>query len=235
MEEQKDYIAEAKRIAEEIKATEEHILELDREEKSQKKHVEDLKVQYKEVFIKANIDRLVAFKEECKKRCGKVSGQVQLLQNEKHVLRLQLKNEIDGRTFNDKVQEISKKCKKIRELYDTYYNNSIADMIGITNYDSNIIHEFIFGSWKDNAESKKEVTIENVFNHRLEILANPADFSQKITHFSAGGLGACAYNKDVTVAELVRCWEFDEFKFVCPKTGETAFIYQFAGHVSAGG
>ena len=220
MEEQKDYIAEAKRIAEEIKATEEHILELDREEKSQKKHVEDLKVQYKEVFIKANIDRLVAFKEECKKRCGKVSGQVQLLQNEKHVLRLQLKNEIDGRTFNDKVQEISKKCKKIRELYDTYYNN---------------IHEFIFGSWKDNAESKKEVTIENVFNHRLEILANPADFSQKITHFSAGGLGACAYNKDVTVAELVRCWEFDEFKFVCPKTGETAFIYQFAGHVSAGG
>ena len=187
MEEQKDYIAEAKHIAEEIKATEEHILELDREEKFQKKHVEDLKVQYKEVFIKANIDRLTAFKEECKKRGDKASEQVQLLQNEKHVLRLQLKNEIDGRTFNDKVQEISKKCKKIRELYDTYYNNSIADMIGITNYDSNIIHEFIFGSWKDNAESKKEVTIENVFNHRLEILANPADFSQKITHFSAGG------------------------------------------------
>jgi hypothetical protein len=39
----------------------------------------------------------------------------------------------------------------------------------------------------------------------------------------------------VTVAELVRCWEFDEFKFVCPESGETAFIYQFAGHVSAGG
>ena len=109
MEEQKDYIAEAKRIAEEIKATEEHILELDREEKFQKKHVEDLKVQYKEVFIKANIDRLTAFKEECKKRGDKASEQVQLLQNEKHVLRLQLKNEIDGRTFNDKVQEISKK------------------------------------------------------------------------------------------------------------------------------
>ena len=235
MEEQKDYIAEAKRIAEEIKATEEHILELDREEKSQKKHVEDLKVQYKEVFIKANIDRLAAFKEECKKRCGKVSGQVQLLQNEKHVLRLQLKNEIDGRTFNDKVQEISKKCKKIRELYDTYFNNSIANMVGITNYDSIIIREFIFGSWKDNAESKKEVTIENIFNHRLEILANPADFSQKITHFSAGGLGACVYNTDVTVAELVRCWEFDEFKFVCPESGETAFIYQFAGHVGSGG
>lgn len=235
MEEQKDYIAEAKRIAEEIKATEEHILELNHEEKSQKKHVEDLKVQYKEVFIKANIDRLAAFKEECKKRCDKASEQVQLLQNEKHVLRLQLKNEIDGRTFNDKVQEISKKCKKIRELYDTYFNNSIANMVGITNYDSIIIREFIFGSWKDNAESKKEVTIENIFNHRLEILANPADFSQKITHFSAGGLGACVYNTDVTVAELVRCWEFDEFKFVCPESGETAFIYQFAGHVGSGG
>ena len=47
MEEQRDYIAEAKRIAEEIKATEEHIMELYREEKSQEKHVEDLKVQYK--------------------------------------------------------------------------------------------------------------------------------------------------------------------------------------------
>lgn len=235
MEEQKDYIAEAKRIAEEIKAAEEHILELDRDRTSQKKHVEDLKVQYKEVFIKANIDRLTAFKEECKKRGEKASEQVQLLQNEKHVLRLQLKNEIDGRTFNDKVQEISKKCKKIRELYDTYYNHSIADMVGITSYDSHIIREFIFGSWKDEAESKKEMTIENVFNHRLEILANPADFSQKITHFSAGGLGVCAYNKDVTVAELVRCWEYDEFKFVCPKSGETAFIYQFAGHVGAGG
>ena len=235
MEEQKDYIAEAKRIAEEIEATEEHILELDRDRTSQKKHVEDLKVQYKEVFIKANIDRLTAFKEECKKRGEKASEQVQLLQNEKHVLRLQLKNEIDGRTYNDKVQEISKKCKKIRELYDTYFNNSIADMVGITSYDSYIIREFIFGSWKDNAESKKEMTIENVFNHRLEILANPADFSQKITHFSAGGLGACAYNKYVTVAELVRCWEFDEFKFVCPESGETAFIYQFAGHVGQGG
>ena len=97
------------------------------------------------------------------------------------------------------------------------------------------IRELIFGSWKDNAESMKEMTIENVFIHRLEILANPADFSQKITHFSAGGLGACAYNKDVTVAELVRCWEFDEFKFVCPESGETAFIYQFAGHVGSGG
>ncbi len=95
--------------------------------------------------------------------------------------------------------------------------------------------EFIFGSWKDNAESKKEMTIENVFIHRLEILANPADFSQKITHFSAGGLGACAYNKDVTVAELVRCWEFEEFQFACPESGETAYIYQFAGHVGAGG
>ena len=235
MEEQKDYIAEAKRIAAEIETTEKHIEELYREAKSQKKHVEDLMVQYKEVFIKANLDRLAAFKEECKKRRDKADEQVQLLQNEKHLLRLQLKTEIDGRTFNDKVQEISRKCKKIRELYDTYYNNSIADMVGITSYDSSIIREFIFGSWKDNAESMKEVTIENVFIHRLEILANPADFSQQITHFSAGGLGACAYNKYVTVAELVRCWEYDEFKFVCPECGETAFIYQFAGHVNGGG
>ena len=232
MEEQKYHISEAKQIAEEIKATEGHVQELYNEQQSLKRHVEDLKVQYKEVFIKANLDRLTTFKKECRERADKANEQVRLLQNERHVLRLQLKKEIDGRTFNDRVQEISTKCRKIRESYDTYYNNSIADMVGITSYDSNIIKEFIFGSWRDNVES--EMTIENVFNHRLEILANPVDFSQKITHFSAGGLGACAYNKYVTIAELVRCWEYDEFQFVCPESGETAFIYQFAGHVGGG-
>ena len=235
MEEQKSHITEAKRIAAEIEATEKHLEELRHEVNSQRKHVEDLRAQYQEVFIEANLERLTAFKEECKKRHDEAEELVQLLQNEKHLLRLQLKTEIEGRTFNDKVQEISKKCKEIRELYDTYYNKSITDMVGITSYDSNIIRTFIFGSWKDNAESKKEMTIENVFIHRLEILANPADFSQKITHFSAGGLGACAYNKDVTVAEMVRCWEFEEFQFVCPEYGETAYIYQFAGHVNGGG
>ena len=129
MGEQKDYIAEAKRIAAEIETTEKHIEELYREAKSQKKHVEDLMVQYKEVFIKANLDRLAAFKEECKKRRDKADEQVQLLQNEKHLLRLQLKTEIDGRTFNDKVQEISRKHHRLFSFSATLKTATIKDCI----------------------------------------------------------------------------------------------------------
>ena len=63
-----------------------------------------------------------------------------------------------------------------------------------------------------NIQEKKK-TIEELYQRRLEILRNPTTFTQKITHFSAGGLGACAYGKYVSVAELAYCWEFDEFKF----------------------
>ena len=83
-------------------------------------------------------------------------------------------------------------------------------------------------------QEKKKV-IEDSYQRRSDILSYPTVFTQKVTHFSAGGLGACAYSKDVNVAELVRCWEFDEFKFSCPECGETAYTYQFAGHTNAGG
>ena len=228
-----DYIAEAKRIADDIQATEMRISELDKEKETKKKYLEDLKIQYKEVFLRANLERLTAFRDECKKRCEKVIKQIDLIQNEKKVLRLQLKDEIDGRTYNDKVQEISKKMKKIQELYDTYFNNSIADLVGITQYDESIIRTFVSDSQK--IDNDKQLTIEDVYQRRLEILSSPLSFMQKITQFSAGGLGATAYYKVVSVAELVRCWEYDEFKFVCPKCGATAYIYQFAGRVGAGG
>ena len=81
----------------------------------------------------------------------------------------------------------------------------------------------------------EKLTIEDVFQRRLEILSNPTAFTQKIAHFCAVGLGACVYSKDVSIAELVHCWEFDEFKFSCPECGETAYIYQFAGHTNGGG
>ena len=63
----------------------------------------------------------------------------------------------------------------------------------------------------------EKLTIEDVFQRRLEILSNPTAFTQKIAHFCAGGLGACVYSKDVSIAELVHYWEFDEFKFSCPE------------------
>ena len=85
-----------------------------------------------------------------------------------------------------------------------------------------------------NIQDKKK-TIEEIYQRRLEILSNPTAYTQKITEFSAGGLGACAYGKYVSVAELAYCWEFDEFKFLCSECGETAYIYQFAGHVNGGG
>ena len=47
-----EYTAETKRIAEELKATEEHVHALKREEKSKIQHMEDLKEQYKQVFLR---------------------------------------------------------------------------------------------------------------------------------------------------------------------------------------
>lgn len=82
---------------------------------------------------------------------------------------------------------------------------------------------------------EKKTAIEEIYKRRLEILSNPTAFTQKITEFSAGGLGGCAYGKYVSIAELARLWEYDEFKFICPECGEKAYIYQFAGHVNGGG
>jgi len=89
-------------------------------------------------------------------------------------------------------------------------------------------------SKKMNIQDKKK-TIEEIYQRRLEILSNPTAYTQIITEFSAGGLGGYAYGKYVSVAELAHCWEFDEFKFLCSECGETAYIYQFAGHVNGGG
>ena len=235
MNEEKNYKEEAKRIAEEMRETEEHIQRLSKERDSEKKRLEDLEVQYNEIFLRANLERLTAFRDECKRRHEKMRQQIDLLQNEKHVLRLQLKDEIEGRVFNDRAQEISQKVKKIRDDFQFYYNSSIADLVGITKYDKSIIQEFVFGSWRERIENNEKMTIEEVYRKRLEILSNPAAFKQMITHFSAGGLGACAYNKYVTVAQLARCWEYDEFTFACPECGEKAYIFQFAGHVNGGG
>ena len=61
MNKKKSHIEEAKRIAEEMRETEEHIQRLNSEKESEKKRLEDLEVQYNEVFLRANLERLTAF------------------------------------------------------------------------------------------------------------------------------------------------------------------------------
>ena len=67
------------------------------------------------------------------------------------------------------------------------------------------------------------------------VLEKPMLFTDKITRFSAGGLGACAYSDDITVGELARCWQHEEYHIKCPHCGEVAYITLWAGHVNGGG
>lgn len=78
-------------------------------------------------------------------------------------------------------------------------------------------------------------TIGDVYRNREMILAHPEQYVRIITRFSAGGLGACAYKRDVSISQLVQCWQHAEFRFKCPTCGHEAFVYYFAGHVNGGG
>lgn len=78
-------------------------------------------------------------------------------------------------------------------------------------------------------------TIGDVYRNREMVLAHPEQFGQIITRFSAGGLGACAYKRDVSISQLAQCWQHAEFRFKCPTCGHEAYIYNFAGHVNGGG
>ena len=77
-------------------------------------------------------------------------------------------------------------------------------------------------------------TIGDVYRNREMILANPEQFGRIITRFSAGGLGACAYKRDVIISQLVQCWQHTEYRCKCPECGHDAYIYYFAGHVNGG-
>ncbi len=85
------------------------------------------------------------------------------------------------------------------------------------------------------ASKRKDLTFSEVYEHRAEILAHPEEYDSIITHFSAGGLGACAYSRNISIATLVRCWEHPEFRISCPECGGEALITMFAGAVNSGG
>ena len=78
-------------------------------------------------------------------------------------------------------------------------------------------------------------TIGVVYRNREMILAHPEQYGRIITRFSAGGLGACAYEREVSISQLVQCWQQAEFRFKCLNCGHEAYIYHFAGHVNGGG
>ena len=60
-------------------------------------------------------------------------------------------------------------------------------------------------------------TIGDVYRNREMILAHPEQYGRIITRFSAGGLGACAYKRDVSISQLVQCWQRSEYRCKCPE------------------
>lgn len=67
------------------------------------------------------------------------------------------------------------------------------------------------------------------------ILEHPESDTECVTEFSAGGYGAKVYGQNITAAELVGCWQFKEYRIVCPTCGELAYITKWAGSIGSGG
>ena len=68
-------------------------------------------------------------------------------------------------------------------------------------------------------------TIGDVYRNREMILAHPEQFGRIITQFSAGGLGACTYKREVSFSQLSQCWQRTEYWCKCPECGHEAYIY----------
>ena len=79
------------------------------------------------------------------------------------------------------------------------------------------------------------VTFSSLYENYQIVLEKPTIYAEKITRFSAGGLGACAYSDDITVGELARSWQHEEYHIKCPHCGAEAYITQWAGKVGSGG
>ena len=79
------------------------------------------------------------------------------------------------------------------------------------------------------------VTFSSLYENYQIVLEKPTNYAEKITHFSAGGLGACAYSDDISIGELAKCWQHEEYHVKCLHCGEVAYITLWAGHVNGGG
>ena len=78
-------------------------------------------------------------------------------------------------------------------------------------------------------------TIGDVYLNREAIVSHPEQYGQAISRFIAGGGPACVYNKEVSISQLVQCWQHAEYQCKCPECDHEAYIYYFAGHINGGG
>ena len=82
---------------------------------------------------------------------------------------------------------------------------------------------------------KKELSFSVLSKNMQDILWHPEQYKSVVSHFSAGGHGACAFQAAITAAELVGCWQHEEYQTRCPKCKETSYITRWAGSCSSGG
>ncbi len=78
-------------------------------------------------------------------------------------------------------------------------------------------------------------TFSSLYENFQVVLGKPTIYAERITHFSAGGLGACAYSDEISIGELAKCWQHEEYHIKCLHCGEVAYITLWAGHVNDGG
>ena len=82
--------------------------------------------------------------------------------------------------------------------------------------------------------NKKE-TFSTLYANMQDVLEHPEQYTEVVTGFLSGGLGACVYRQGIKAAEIVGCWHFEEYRIACPKCGEMAYITLWAGSVNSGG
>ena len=85
------------------------------------------------------------------------------------------------------------------------------------------------------SSDEQKFTIADAYTNMTDILEHPEQYTEPITHFSAGGLGACVYRHEVSAAELVRCWQHKKYQVDCPCCKSVAYVYHWAGHINGGG
>ena len=82
--------------------------------------------------------------------------------------------------------------------------------------------------------NKKE-TFSKLYANRQNVLEHPEEYTEVVTEFLSGGLGACVYRQEIKAAEIVGCWQFKEYRIACPTCGEMAYITLWAGSINSGG
>jgi predicted RNA-binding Zn-ribbon protein involved in translation (DUF1610 family) len=80
-----------------------------------------------------------------------------------------------------------------------------------------------------------EEKLPYIFAHREEILNSEQESEEIVDYVSAGGLGACALSANLTLKQLLRCWEHPEMQYACHECGNTSYVYGWAASMNNGG